>query len=269
MIARTLIAAAVAGLLALPVVAQQQPSTATPPAAQTQNATGGGRYDQQIQQKVTSEIQKHDQWKNVHATTEDGVVTLQGTVDRYYDKMKLGQKVSGMDHVEGVRNMISVNTAAVSDQQLRDKLADKLRYDRIDQGQMFNNLALGVNNGIVTISGQVRTPSDHDSALAIVETTPGVKGVVDDVQTLPVSQMDDDLRIAVARAVYGDSALQKYALDPQKPIRIVVDNGHVTLYGAVDSQMDKNIAYQRASAVPGAFSVDNKLIVAGQQNGMK
>ncbi|MBV9343265.1 MAG: BON domain-containing protein, partial [Acidobacteria bacterium] len=58
--------------------------------------------------------------------------------------------------------------------------------------------------------------------------------------------------------------LSKYALDPQKPIRIVVDNGHVTLYGVVDSQMDKQIAVSQARSVPNVFSVEDKLVVAGQ-----
>jgi osmotically-inducible protein OsmY len=57
--------------------------------------------------------------------------------------------------------------------------------------------------------------------------------------------------------------LSKYALDPQKPIRIIVDNGHVTLYGVVDSQMDKQIAETQARSVPNVFSVDDKLVVAG------
>ncbi|MBV9623778.1 MAG: BON domain-containing protein, partial [Acidobacteria bacterium] len=90
----------------------------------------------------------------------------------------------------------------------------------------------------------------RDSALAIVETTPGVKEIIDNINVLPVSAMDDDIRIGVARAVYGNSALSKYALDPQKPIRIVVDNGHVTLYGVVASQMDKQIAVTQARSVP-------------------
>jgi len=75
--------------------------------------------------------------------------------------------------------------------------------------------------------------------------------------------MDDDIRLRVARAIYGNSSLSKYALDPAKPIRIVVDNGHVTLYGVVDSQMDKQIADTQAKSVPNVFSVDDKLVVAG------
>jgi len=111
-----------------------------------------------------------------------------------------------------VRNLIAVTGKPIPDAELGEKLADKLRYDRVDQGVVFNNFNLAVNNGIVTISGQARTPTDAASALAIVENTPGVKGVIDDIKVLPTSQMDDETRIRVARAVYGDPSLQKYAL---------------------------------------------------------
>jgi hyperosmotically inducible protein len=67
--------------------------------------------------------------------------------------------------------------------------------------------------------------------------------------------------LRAARAIYRDPVLSKYAIDPARPIRIVVDNGHLTLYGAVDSAVDKNVAGIRAGQVFGAFSVENKLVV--------
>jgi osmotically-inducible protein OsmY len=88
--------------------------------------------------------------------------------------------------------------------------------------------------------------------------------VIDDVKVLPTSPMDDQLRLQVERAIYGDPTMQKYAMDPQAPIRIIVDNGHVTLYGVVDSQLDKTIAETRAKSVPGTFSVTDNLVVAGK-----
>jgi osmotically-inducible protein OsmY len=76
--------------------------------------------------------------------------------------------------------------------------------------------------------------------------------------------MDDQIRLAVARAVYGYATLNKYAIDPGKPIRISVRNGNVELYGTVDSKADKDTAFIRANGVPGVFSVKNYLQVAGQ-----
>jgi hyperosmotically inducible periplasmic protein len=224
---------------------------------------GTGRYDAQIQQEVTHLLQSKDKWKGITASTDDGIVTLQGSAKILIDKLDLGKKVDKLDHVQGVRNHIDVESN-VTDAQLEKNLADKLRYDRLGFGSTFNSLGLNVQNGVVTVSGDVIDYPSRDSALAIVETTPGVKEVVDNINVLPVSPMDDQTRLAVARAIYANSALSRYALDPQRPIRIVVSNGHVTLYGVVDSQMDKQIAESQAKSVPGVFSVDDKLIVAGQ-----
>jgi hyperosmotically inducible periplasmic protein len=118
-----------------------------------------------------------------------------------------------------------------------------------------------VKDGVVTLSGDAVWDPPKDSALAIVARTPGVKDVVNDVKVLPVSGFDDSIRVRTARAIYRDSVLGRYASDPVDPIRIVVDNGHVTLYGTVQSAMDKTIAGIRAGAVSGSFSVENKLVV--------
>lgn len=227
-------------------------------------AVGSGRYDQQIQQNVSKILQSKDKWKGITTSTDDAIVTLDGSVNIYMDKLDAARKVRGVDHVDGVRNRIKV-ASTVPDNELRQKLSDKLAYDRIGYGIAFNSLTLNVQNGEVTVGGQVHDYPSRDSALAIVETTPGVKDVIDDIQVLPTSGFDDDLRIRVARAIYGYPALQKYAVDPQKPIRIIVENGHVTLDGVVDNQMDKQIAETQAKSVPNVFSVKNNLAVANQQ----
>ncbi len=224
-------------------------------------AVGSGRYDQQIQQEVTKVLNSKDKWKGITASTEDGIVTLQGSTKVLIDKLDAQKKISKLDHVQGVRNQVEVATT-VPDEQLQKELADKLRYDRVGYGIVFNNLGLNIQNGVVTIAGDVRDYPARDSAIAIAATTPGVKEVIDNINVLPLSPMDDDIRLRVARAIYGHPSLSKYALDPQKPIRIVVENGHVTLYGVVDSPMDKQIAEIQAKSVPNVFSVDDKLMVA-------
>ena len=224
-------------------------------------SVGTGRYDQQIQQSVTKILQSKDKWKGITASTDDSIVTLNGSVKLLIDKLDAGKKVDKIEHVQGVRNHAQVE-GNVPDEQLRQKLGDKLRYDRVGYGIAFNAISLNVESGVVTLGGDVRDYPARDSALAIAETTPGVKEVVDNINVLPVSPFDDEIRLRVARAVYGNTALSKYALDPQKPIRIVVENGHVTLYGVVDNQFDKQIAVQQAKSVPNVFSVDDKLMVA-------
>jgi len=222
---------------------------------------GTGKNEQQIQADVTKLLNSKDKWKGVTASTEDAIVTLNGSLNILIDKIDLGKKVDKIKNVNGVRNHIQVSSTA-TDAELKEKLADKLRYDRVGYGIVFNNLTLDVQNGVATVGGQVRDYPSRDSAIAIAQTMPGVKDVVDNIEVLPTSIMDDDLRIRVARAIYGNNVLSRYATDPQKPIRIVVDNGHVSLYGVVDSALDKQVAVTQAKSVPNVFSVDDHLMVA-------
>jgi hyperosmotically inducible protein len=163
-----------------------------------------------------------------------------------------------------VRNEIEVAGPGMSDNDLKTKLLEKLTYDRVGYGNAFNAISLNVENGVVTLAGHARTDVDKDSALALVSTYPGVRDVVDEIEVDPTSIMDDQTRLAVARAIYGYPSLNKYAIDPAKPIRISVQNGHVELFGVVDSKADKDTANIRANGVSGVFSVKNHLQVAGQ-----
>jgi len=220
------------------------------------------RYDQPIQQAVSQKIQKAKQLKSVSSSVEDGIVTLTGTVSLYQDKLEAANKIKKIANVSGVRNDIVVAGQSVPDSQLQQKLAKKLAYDRVGYfDNAFNYIAVAVKDGVVTLSGDAYWDVSRNDAMAIVAGTPGVKDVVNDVATLPTSTFDDSIRMRTARAIYGDSVLGRYTIDPAAPIRIVVDNGHVTLYGTVQSAMDKTIAGMRAGSVTGAFSVDNKLVV--------
>ena len=126
----------------------------------------------------------------------------------------------------------------------------------------FDYLAFTVDaNNNVTLVGEVTNPVVKSDAGNVVKRIEGVEHVNNQIQVLPVSFMDDGLRRRLFRTIYGYPALQKYALGVNKPIRIIVNGGHVTLMGVVDNEMDKNIAGIRANSVPGIFSVDNQLKV--------
>jgi osmotically-inducible protein OsmY len=103
--------------------------------------------------------------------------------------------------------------------------------------------------------------------LSLVANTAGVKDIVDNIEVAPVSPMDDRLRLELARVIYGTPQLQRYAMDPAKPIRITVVNGNVTLSGVVDNKMDHDVAGIRANTVPGVFKVVNDLQIAPPQSG--
>ena len=218
--------------------------------------------------KVQAEVQ-HDldnkKFANVHVAVQNGVVTLSGDVALYSAKEDADRKVHHRKDVRAVRNMIEISGGETNDEQLREKLAKALAYDRVGYGTTaFNNIELGVQQGVVTLRGTVYGPSDRDSALSLVANTPGVRDVIDQLEVAPVSPNDDRIRLAEARAIYGYGPLNRYALDPAKTIRITVVNGRVTLNGVVDSEADKNMAGIRANGVSGVFAVTNNLQVAGR-----
>ena len=220
------------------------------------------RYDQQIQQTVSQKLEKAKQLKGVSSSVDDGIVTLTGTVGLYQDKLDAANKIKKVANLAGVRNDITVEGTNVSDHVLAQKLAKKVAYDRVGYfDNAFNYITVSVKDGVVTLSGDAYWDPPKDDATAIAARMPGVKEVVNDVKVLKTSRFDDSIRVSTARAIYRDSQLGRYSMDPVRPIRIVVENGHVTLYGTVQSAMDKNIAGIRAGSVPGAFSVDNQLVV--------
>ena len=226
-----------------------------------QNAAAA-RYDNQIQTAVTHKLASKSQFRGVQSSVEDGIVTLTGTVDLYQRKLDAAKLAKKTAQVQGVRNLITVAGPDVPDAQLEQKLARKLRYVRSGYDSTFDYFALGVKDGVVTVEGADRTGVGRDEALADIANMPGVKDVVSNISLEPVSLFDDGLRIRAARAIYRDSVLSKYAIDPARPIRIIVENGHVTLYGSVDNTMDKQVAGIRAGQVFGAFTVENKLEVS-------
>ncbi len=224
-----------------------------------------GGQDGQMQADVMKALDKK-QFRDVKADVQGGVVTLSGTVHTYADKEDADRRVHHRKSVRAVRNDIQVaGGAEVDDATLRNKLAEKLTYDRVGYGTTaFNSITIGVQNGVVTLGGTAYGPTDKDSALSLVANYPGVKDIVDNIEVAPLSPNDDRIRVEEARAIYGYPMLNKYAIDPAKPIRITVVNGNVTLTGVVDSQADKDVANLRANGVSGVFKVTNNLQVAGK-----
>lgn len=204
------------------------------------------------------------QFHNVQVTVEGGIATLTGNVNLYAYKADAEKRVRRTPGVSAVRDQIEVAGPNVPDEILQTKLLNKLATDRVGYDVVFNAIGVEVNDGVATLIGHSRSYIARDSAVALVSNYPGVKGVVNHIAVDPASPSDDAIRLRTAQAIYGYPSLNRYAMDPAKPIRIAVQMGHVELYGTVDSQADKETAYLRANAVPGVFSVQNNLQVAGQ-----
>ncbi len=126
---------------------------------------------------------------------------------------------------------------------------------------VFDELSFRVNGDNVTLEGAVTNPTLKNDAGNVVKRIEGVQSVTNNIKVLPLSDMDWRIRRAEYRAIYSDPSFTKYGFQAYPSIHIIVDNGHVTLTGVVDSEGDKNLANIRANTVPGVFSVDNQLRV--------
>ena len=152
--------------------------------------------------------------------------------------------------------------------EFEQKLAREVRHQLVmlPYYSVFDNLEYSVHDDTVTLSGQVVRPTLRSDAEAAVKSIEGVAKVVNNIEVLPLSSMDDGLRRALYRRIYGNSVLQRYALQAVPPIHIIVENGHVMLVGVVATKMEKNVAGIQANGVANAFSVENRLRVEKSGN---
>jgi hyperosmotically inducible periplasmic protein len=224
--------------------------------------TSASRNDPGITAGVIQKLEKKSQFEGVKTSVEDGIVTLRGTVALYQDKLDAAKDIRKVKNVQGVRNLIEVSGAAVPDAQLAEQLSRKIYYDRTGYADnAFSYVTVGVKDGTAVLGGQTYNDIGKDTALSIAQRMPGVKDVVSNIQVLPPSPFDDRLRLRALRTIYGDAVLSRYAIDPARPIRIIVDGGHIVLQGTVQNAMEKQVAGIRANQLPGAFSVQNNLVI--------
>ncbi len=225
-----------------------------------------GQGNGQLQSAVQKQL-KGSQFRNVQVSAQGSDVTLTGTVNNYSDKLQAEKKTHKVHGVAAVNDQIQVGGPEIPDAKLQSELINKVTYGL--EGYVpvaFQTIMIGVHNGVVYVGGHAAGPIAANDAMSIIDSTPGVKGVVNQMKVDPLSQMDTQLRMAVYRAVYSSPFLAYYAMNPARPVRIQVENGHVTLYGAVNTQAEKNVAGIRANSVPGVFSVKNNIEVVSQKN---
>ncbi len=127
---------------------------------------------------------------------------------------------------------------------------------------VFDNLSFRVEGDTITLEGQVVRPTLKSDAEHVVKGIEDVGRVVNNIEVLPLSPMDDQIRRAVYRTIFGDPGLSRYGEAAVPSIHIIVKNGHVTLEGVVDNEGDKNLANIRVNGVPNVFSVKNNLVVS-------
>jgi hyperosmotically inducible protein len=158
------------------------------------------------------------------------------------------------------------NDAFIPGQAGETRIAQEVRHQLVmlPYYGVFDDLAFSVQGGVVTLVGAVTRPTLKSDAQRVTEKVEGVTQVVNNIEVLPLSPLDDRIRIAEYRAIYGDPALStRYAYRALPSIHIIVKNGHVTLEGVVANSADKNLVNIRANGVPNVFSVTNNLQVEG------
>jgi hyperosmotically inducible protein len=163
-----------------------------------------------------------------------------------------GTRVTGQDQVRAAG-------LATAEKNIARQVQKELR--RMPNYSVFDNIEYQVQGYTVILSGQTIRPTLKSEAEARVKKIEGVEKVVNRIEALPLSNHDDRIRRATYRAIFGHSAMARYAIQPVPPIHIIVKNGHVRLVGVVANEADKNLAYIQAGGVPGAFSVTNELRV--------
>jgi hyperosmotically inducible protein len=159
--------------------------------------------------------------------------------------------------------VLTIGTAFAQSDPATARIAKEVRHELVmlPYLDVFDNLAYRVDGSTVTLSGQVIRPTLKSDAERVVKGIDDVENVDNQIEVLPVSPNDDQLRSALFQSIYGYRALSRYELPVLKPIRIIVKSGNVTLEGVVDSEADKNLVNIRARGVHGAFSVTNNLRV--------
>jgi hyperosmotically inducible protein len=233
---------AVVAMHAAPALAQQRPSLT----------------DRQIQAQVEQRLQKKE-IDRVAVGVSQGTVSLSGTVANAWAKDEAVKQAFKVENVTGVANNLSVRRAE-SDAALANQIASKVR--RYAFYTIFDDVQIAVDQGVATLSGRVTMPNKAEDLGRIAARVPGVQEVNNEIATLPVSIGDDRLRRSLARQIYRDPLLSNYASHAYPPIHIVVENGRVTLTGAVGSEVERVKAEMIARTTFGVFNVENRLVVS-------
>jgi len=154
-------------------------------------------------------------------------------------------------------------TVQAKNPQVTKPIEERVRHElaMLPYLNVFDDLSFRVDNGVVTLFGEVTRPVLKSDAQNVVKKVEGVTGINNQIEVLPLSPMDNQIRMREYRSIFGYAPLQRYQMGAIPSIHIIVKNGNVTLKGIVSSEADKNMAFMRANGVPGVFSVTNQILV--------
>lgn len=158
----------------------------------------------------------------------------------------------------------TVTMPAQQSERMQDRITKEVRKELVMLPfySVFDNFKFTVSgDGVVTLLGQVSRPTLKTDSERVVQRIEGVTKVKNEIEVLPLSPMDDRIRLATFRAIYGHPTMRPLAIRAVPPIHIIVKNGNITLEGIVNTRMERQIAEMQARQVPGSFAVTNNLLV--------
>jgi osmotically-inducible protein OsmY len=214
--------------------------------------------DRQIRADVQRKLAEFE--AKVTVDVQDRVVTLSGMVPSLWAKEEAVRRALKASDIQSLVSDLTI-AKAENDAALGRLVGERIRtYDRYT---VYDNIDGRINNGIVSLAGALTAPEKLADILERVAKVRGVQAINNRIEVLPASQSDDRLRVAIANAIYSDPAFENYSMvDP--PIRVIVNNGHVTLVGIVRAQLEMIKAESAARAVFGVLAFENKVQVAGK-----
>jgi hyperosmotically inducible protein len=215
----------------------------------------------QIKMMVERKLADEEALRNVKVSVEGGVVTLDGTVPSVWAKEKAVEEALEVSDVEKVVSNLTIASAENDDIIGREVAARVRNYVFYS---IFDYVDIRVNNGVVTLTGYVVQPYRSREIERMTARVSGVKEVANQIEVLPASINDDQLRAHIASQIYGHSLFHKYAIQANPPVHIIVNRGHVILTGVVNSEVENRIAEHIARQTFGVFSVENRLRVEGR-----
>ena len=206
-----------------------------------------------------------------------GIAVLMVVTERWFKSgkgadmpRKILQRVSGIALLVVMTSLVQVGMASIpntkaasaANQQITD-LQDRVRHTllMLPNYDVFDEINFALQSNTVTLTGVVRKAILKSEAEAALHKTAGVANVVNNVEVLPLSRVDDSLRVAAYRAIYSQPGFERYDIQAFKPIKIIVKNSRITLEGVVGTRLDKILAENAARNVPLAFSVTNNLTI--------
>jgi hyperosmotically inducible periplasmic protein len=230
----------------------------TPVAGRADVGPSNGEITAGVQSRLYhAGVFKHGQ---VNVQVRNGIATLTGTVDSYGQELRALRAARHQHGVIGVVDNIQVNAEGVTPQQIVNKARhDVLMYPFYT---IFDHITLSTEGNRLTVGGQVSQPYKKSDLGNILADIRGVTYVKNDIQVLPLSSFDDHIREEVAERIYGDPMFVNYANQAHPPIHIIVNNGQVTLYGAVNSKVDRQEAEIDARFATTYFGLKNNLRIA-------